>query len=526
MTDSKKPRKTSKRKKHDNKAGKKQTPEAIGKALLAGMPLGVLSVARSGAVLYANRKMEEMIGAEPGKMRNVRDFVRLSGAVRGGRLRKAEGQFLEAIREASFEWECDGSGQRRRRLRFSSFRLGKDFDGKEAVGLIGHEMRERTSEAALVQTTRQLENLMIFVRGVAHDFNNLVGSILGYASFIKSLLRPEERLYRQIDAIERSAIQSSELTKQLLTCCLGTRYRSVALNLNALVEKVIEDARPLVGESIRIEAMLEENLWSIDGDEDQIEQMIMHLCTKAKDALPHGGRLVLATDNYSQKEGLKEEAAEVSPGDYVMLTITYEAQEDTGCVAVVKPDEWQRDDVGLAMVYSNVKKHSGFIDISEVRGNAQHMQLFFPVSAALIEEERALYIPLGRGSERLLIIDGDEKIGPVYQQLLEVLGYQPLSISDGEKAIRYFRKNSRKIDLVVLDVADARLGGERIVRQIRRVRPRMRVLYTGRERLAEILKHVKPGRNDAVLQKPFEFAHLVWAIREMLDAPRRNPRHY
>lgn len=512
------------RKRHGGKDSKRQRPEQVVGALLAGMPIGVLSVARDGAVLYANRKMEEMVGAEPGKLRSVRDFVRLSGASVANRVRKAERQFLGAIKEASFEWECDGSRRSQRRLRFASFPLGEGFAQKKAVGLIGHEIRERASEVALANTRQQLENLMIFVRGVAHDFNNLLGGIMGYASFIKTLLQPEERFYRQIDAIERSAIQVSELTKQLMTSCLGTKYRSVALNLNALVEKVTEDVRPLVDESIRIETVLEENLRRIDGDEDQIQQMLLHLCVKAQDALPEGGRLVLTTANYSKKEEVGEEAGEVPPGDYVTLTLTYEGKGEKGRGAVVKPDEWQRDDVGLAMVYSNVKKHSGFIDISEVRGNVQHMQLFFPVSAGMIEEERALYIPLARGSERLLIVDGDEKMGPVYQQLLEVLGYQVSSISESRKAVRYFRRHSRAIDLVVLDVVDAQLRGEKILRQIRKVRPRMRVLYTGRRQLAEVVKRLKPGRKDATLEKPFEFAHLVWAIRQMLDAPKRKRR--
>lgn len=524
MKESKKRRVVGGTKKQGNKGGQMPRSKEVGRALLSRMPVGVLSVARDGAVLYVNRKMEEMVGAKPGKLGNVRDLVRLSGAGAGRRLRSAEQQFLEALKEASFEWECDGSKRRQRRLRFASFSLGKDFAEKKAVGLLGHEMIERASEVALANTRRQLENLMIFVRGVAHDFNNLLGSILGYASYMKTLMQPDERLYHQVEMIEQSASQATELTRQLLTSCLGTKYRSVALSLNTLIGNVVEDARPLLGENITVKTMLEESLWNIDGDEEQIQQMLTYLCVKAQDALPEGGQLAVTTANYSQKEEFKEETPDVPPGDYVMLTLTYEGKEEKERIAVVKPGEWQRDDLGLAMVYSNVKKHSGFIDISEVRGNVQCMRLFFPVSAAMIEEQRALYIPLARGSERLLIVDGDEKMGHVYQQLLEVLGYRIWSVSDSGKAIRYFRRHNRAIDLVVLDVVDARLGGEKILGQIRKLRPRMRVLYTGREQLTKVVKRLKPGRKDGTLEKPFEFAHLVWAIREMLDVPKGKRR--
>ena len=393
------------------------------------------------------------------------------------------------------------------------------------IGMARDVTDHKRLEEQLLQS-QKMESIGNLAGGIAHDFNNLLGGILGYATFVKRKLSTRDKIYQSIEAIERSAQRAAELTKQLLGFARRGKFQVRPIDCNALIGEIVLILQRTIDPRIAIEVDPDPRLYLIEGDEAQVQQALMNICLNARDAMPQGGTLKIASrnqrmvpDQASRQRGMKE-------GNYIRLTL---ADTGTGMSPEVRDRifepffttkaKGQGTGLGLSMVYGIIQNHGGMIEMQSHAGRGSTFSVFLPAidSAALNGEELPPVLDIHQGQETILLVDDEEIIRGLGVDILEDRGYRVFSASEGREAIRIYRERIREIDLVILDVMMPGIGGKETYRQLRAINPQVKVLlssgYSTNGEVGEILKQGVSG----FVQKPYREEELAAKVREVLD---------
>jgi len=358
--------------------------------------------------------------------------------------------------------------------------------------------------------------------GIAHDFNNLLMGIQGNASLMLLDIDPDHPHYKRIESIQKQVQSGAKLTGQLLGYARKGRYEVKPLNLNELVKESSE-AFGRTRKEITIHRELPEDLFTVDADKNQIEQVLWNLYVNAADAMPGVGTLILKTMNATH-EDMKRNLGDLSPGHYVRLTIT-----DTGIGMDKKTMERIFDPffttkelgrgtgLGLASAYGIIRGHGGYIDVDSEKGAGTTFSIYLPVSEKKARRTTKAAERLVKGTGTVLLVDDEEVILEVGQELLKVMGYRVLIARDGKEAIDVYRNNRDDIDIVVLDIVMPNMGGGEAYDRMKEINPNIKVLlssgYSIEGQATEILER---GCNGFI-QKPFNIKALSRKIREILE---------
>lgn len=393
---------------------------------------------------------------------------------------------------------------------------------------IARDITEYKKLEEQVLQAQKMESIGNLAGGIAHDFNNLLGGILGYASFVKKKMAPQDPLYHSVKAIERTAGQAAELTKQLLGFARRGKYQIKPINCNALIQDLVQFLGRTIDKRITLQVDLDPQLHLIEGDEAQLQQSLINVCLNARDAMPSGGILKLVTGNqtlskeiYLNQRGWKE-------GDYVRITLS-----DTGSgiapeiqSQIFEPffttkEPGRGTGLGLSMVYGIIQNHGGYIDFKSQPGQGSTFDLFLPArTGAVIQEESSALHPTvpPEGSETILIVDDEDIIRQLGADILEDVGYKVIGAARGEEAVRLVQQRRSDIDLVVLDVIMPGMGGRETFRKLKKINPEIKVLlssgYSTDGEVGEILKEGVGG----IVQKPYKDEELIRMVRAVLDA--------
>ena len=376
-------------------------------------------------------------------------------------------------------------------------------------------------EEQLVQA-RKMEAIGRLAGGVAHDFNNLLTIILGYAEILhESLSRPADR--HQLESITAAAGSAADLTRQLLAFSRKQILTPQALDLNAIVVKTLAMLRRVLGENIIVDTRPAPQLDPVLADPGQLEQVIVNLCVNARDAMPGGGRLIVATANVelSAADALPIEG--LSPGPHVMLSVG-----DTGAgmdaalqARIFEPffstkEPSKGTGLGLATVYGIVRQSGGSVSVQSQPGAGTTFTIYLPRAGADAVQARAVETAASlRGSETVLIVEDDRDVRSVMSVFLRQQGYSVLEAPSGLEALRLCQRNPRP-DLVITDVVMPMMGGAELAARLATSQPLIRVLMmSGYADDASPRVAVEPGRG--ILQKPFTRSSLLGAVRRVLD---------
>ena len=373
-----------------------------------------------------------------------------------------------------------------------------------------------------VWQAQKLEALGTLAGGIAHNFNNLLMGIQGNSTLMLLEIDPAHPHFKRLKSIESLVQNGSRLTTQLLGYAMEGRYEVKPISVNQLVKRTAETFA-MTCKEIRVHIELAENLVGIMVDQGQIEQVLMNMYVNAKDAMPRGGDLFLKTMKVSH-EDMSDKPYKPKPGYYVLVTVT-----DTGVGMNKETIERIFDPffttkevnkgtgLGLASVYGIIKGHGGFIDVYSEEGHGTTFKIYLPAVEEETIEEKDLPERLSNGTETVLLADDEDEIIDVSQAVLKKLGYEILIARGGKEAIKVYRKNRKKIDIVILDMIMPDMGGGDVYDRLKEINPKIRVLLSSGYSIDGQASEILARGCNGFIQKPFNLKQLSRKIGEVLD---------
>jgi signal transduction histidine kinase/CheY-like chemotaxis protein len=408
------------------------------------------------------------------------------------------------------------------------------FAAQAAVALENSRLYHETQRAyeELSQTQDQLaqagkmEAIGHLAGGVAHDFNNLLMVIMGRTELLLNDLEATDPKRSTAKVIEQTAQRAADLTRQLLAFSRKQVLNPAVLDLNAVVSKMGEMLRRLIGEDIALVTVLGSALGHVKTDPGQIEQIIMNLAVNARDAMPEGGRLTLETANVELDAAYTRKHVGARPGPHVMLALSdtgigMDAQTQARIFEPFFTTKGPRKGtgLGLAMVYGIVKQSGGNIWVYSEPGKGATFKIYLPRIEDPIDGSQvgsSLPAPV-HGVETILLVEDEDTVRDLTRDILEAHGYTVLEARHGAEALRISEQHAGTIDLMLTDVVMPEMGGREVAERLTVLRPATKVLFMSGYTDSAIVHHGLLDAGTAFLQKPFSATVLVRKVREILD---------
>lgn len=393
---------------------------------------------------------------------------------------------------------------------------------------IAHQIAARIHNINIETHLRQIQKMEAvgnLAGGVAHDFNNILTTILGYSQMLSIKIPHEDPMWKMVDNIHHAGIKASSLTQQLLAFSRKQVMEMEVTNLNIIVEDMHKMLSRLIGENIIMKLYLSDKVGNITADPGQIGQILMNLAVNARDAMQDGGRLTIETSGIFLDEHYATVRSDVKPGLYSMLSVS---DTGTGMAPDVRDKIFEPffttkelgkgTGLGLSTVYGIVKQHNGHIHVYSEEGHGTSFKIYFPVTEANItEHDMSKHITMANGTENILVVDDDESIRTMIVDTLQPLGYTTLDAACGSEALEKYSSATSKIDLVISDVIMPGINGRKLVDTLISKQPDLKVIlisgYTD-----NVIAHDKDlDAGYTLLNKPLLPVALANKIREVLD---------
>ncbi|MBP3958444.1 PAS domain S-box protein [Gemmata sp. G18] len=402
----------------------------------------------------------------------------------------------------------------------------------QGVLALAQDVTARQRLGDQVRQVQKMDAICQLAGGVAHDFNNLLTIINGYTRLLAGACpdgTPDGEALAEIrDASERA----TNLTRQLLAFGRLQVLRPHLLNVNGLITEAQKVLAKVVGEGVRLVCSLSPGLELVTADPDQIEQVLMNLCVYARESMPQGGRLTLATDAVEVGAGPTGDRADVPPGRYVRLTVT-----DTGygLTADVKAQIFEPffspQGVGkgaglaLAAVFGIVKQSGGHIAAESTIGTGTAFTIHLPVAVQTAPPAGSKSIAplLPRSGEKILLVEDERPIRALAALALRGAGYTVLEAASGEDAVELFRAQS-SVHLLLTDVVMPGMNGRELAEVLREQEPNLKLLYMSGYTDDAKVRHGIASIDAEFLQKPFEVDDLLLKVRQVLDEDGSHTR--
>jgi two-component system, cell cycle sensor histidine kinase and response regulator CckA len=337
----------------------------------------------------------------------------------------------------------------------------------------GRDVTESRHLAEQFQQSQKMEAIGRLAGGVAHDFNNLLTVINGYSEMLLTDFTLDEPYRDPVAEIRRSGERAAELTSQLLAFSCRSLVAPRILNLNQIVESTGRMLRRLIGEDIQLIIRECENLPPIVGDQGKLEQVLLNLAVNSRDAMPHGGRLIIETDHVTITHGPHSDETDMSPGSYSCLRVidTGEGMADDVRARIFEPffttkEVGKGTGLGLSVVHGIVSQFGGCVFVDSIQREGTTMTLYFPVAAAGEEAstpERCFMD--GRGCETLLLVEDDDAVRTISLIALENAGFRVIAADSAASAITLAKPQIAEVDLLITDVVMPKMGGRELVKR-------------------------------------------------------------
>ncbi len=391
-----------------------------------------------------------------------------------------------------------------------------------SVGVLFADVGERRLLQEQFYQSQKMEAVGRLAGGVAHDFNNLLGVILGYTEILSQEIDPKR--HGRLEHIKSATRRAADLTAQLLAFSRKQVLDPKIINLNNTVSEISKMLQRLIGEDIHLDLCLTADPWTLKADPSQLGQVLMNLAVNARDAMPQGGRLTIATSNVTVEKELACRSGTIKPGEYVVLAVSdcgsgmdLETQAKLFDPFFTTKPSGKGTGLGLATVYGIVCQAGGYITFTSEVGRGTTFSVYFPRSlqktvmpARTAQEDLSV-----KGSETILLAEDTASLREFLGEGLQDLGYKVLTAADGAEALKKAAEYPGPIHLLITDVIMPNGTGPNLASRVLAMRPTIKVLYMSGytdDRLEDVA-NIDP---ESFIQKPFTLTNLTNKIRFVL----------
>ena len=385
-------------------------------------------------------------------------------------------------------------------------------------------------QSQLLQS-QKMESVGRLAGGVAHDYNNMLGVILGHAELAMHKADEQHPLYNHLNEIRNAAKRSAELTQQLLAFARRQTIAPKVHDLNTSVSATLQMLRLILGENIELVWLPGTEVFPVKIDLSQFDQLLMNLCVNARDAISGVGRISIETRRMVLDEAYCATNVFFVPGDYAVLSVS-----DTGCgmdsetrSKIFEPffttkGIGQGTGLGLATVYGIVKQNNGFINVYSEPGQGSTFRVYLPryVGATVVDQEVETDTILRNNDETILVVEDEEVLLDINTTMLLDLGYRVLSAATPTEAISLAGEYTGRIDLLMTDVVMPEMNGRELESQIRRSHPEIECLFMSGYTANVISHHGVLDEGVHFIQKPFSLKDMAAKVRETLGPGRQG----
>jgi len=387
---------------------------------------------------------------------------------------------------------------------------------QEALQLTEEQLRQ----------SQKMEAVGRLAGGIAHDFNNILSIILSYCGMMLAELRDGDPLRDDLVEIKKAGERAAELTKQLLMFSRHQMIEHRVLDVRQILIGMEKMIRRLLGADVELTLLPSTSVGRVTADAGQVEQIVMNLVVNARDAMPHGGKLVLETRNVELDAEYAAVHAGATPGSYVMLALT-----DTGVgmtkevqARVFEPffttkEKGKGTGLGLSTVFGIVKKRGGHVWLYSEPGKGTTFRVYLPRTGASSDRISSIPPSIGgvKGSETILLVEDDEQVRGVACSILRRQGYRVLEASNGGEALMACEQHPSPIHLLLTDVVLPRMSGRQLADRLLALRPEMKLLFMSGYTDEAIHQGAVLDSGATCLQKPLTPDMLSRTVREVLD---------
>jgi PAS domain S-box-containing protein len=497
-------------------------------ALFGSCPDAII-IERLGRIIYTNPRGEELTGFSREAL-NERKFDEIISA----ECRKGLQQVRRRLNEGSIKsaiWEgrlmSGGVTGVDVEIALTIFR----YNGEKALQMVIRDISEKKELESQFLQAQRMEAIGRLASGVAHDFRNILSAIMGYSELALMRTDPGNPLIKYLETIHDASTRASRLTEQLLVFSRRGVVKPEIVNLNTVVMDMKKMLERMIGEDVEIKTDLDDNLMGVIADTSNMEQVIMNLAINARDAMPLGGRLAIATKNEVLAEEIQQVTGKALPGRYVVLSVS-----DTGIGSpeslienIFEPffttkEKGRGTGLGLSTVYGIVTQIGGFIDIKSRLGEGTIFRIYLPAHDAINErgvqlKEENYMIP---GNETILLAEDDQEVRALIYSTLSGLGYNVLVASNGKEALELCYRYEGSLHLLLTDVVMPGMGGGDLSREIRILCPGIKVIYMSGYTEDAIVKQGILKEGTEFVRKPVTPRKIARIVRKTLDSIYTN----
>ncbi len=506
------------------------------RALVEDLSDWVWEVDAKGVYVYVSPRIHEILGFTPDEVIGKTPFD-LMEQIEAERMIRIFGEYLE--KQSSFKGivntnlHKDGSEVILESSGQPVFDEDGILTGYRGVDRDITEKQESIRQHKLLEEqlyeAQKMESIGRLAGGVAHDFNNILTAINGYAEICLMELDDGAPCRKEIQIISDAGQRATRLTQQLLAFSRRQIIRQEYIDLNKELDDVAKMLGRLIGEDVEIAFFKDEKLWKVKADRSQIEQVVLNLAINAGDAMPTGGKLTIETVNVTLDAEYIKTHYNIEPGDFVMLSIS-----DTGYGMsrelkkhIFEPffttkETGKGTGLGLATVYGIIKQNNGEIIVYSEPGKGSTFKIYLPRAEEIPEEETTQLSKgekesISKGTETIMLVEDDEMVRKMSVDILAGLGYTVLEAVNGEDAMQVSSRFHGNIDLLLTDVVMPKMSGVELAENMKQHCPDTKVLFMSGYTENAIVKHGVLADDVNFIHKPLTPKSLSKAVRKVLD---------
>jgi len=481
----------------------------------------ILGLDHKGEVTLINRTAEEVTGYSASELTGKNWFETVMGSEAFHEMCTVPALAEETGSRSVFENQIVTKNGT---VRTISWRNSAIMENGKPIGTLcfGIDITEHRKIEAQLRHSQKMESIGQLAGGVAHDFNNMLSVILGYAQLCQLEVAEGTSLWQYVQEISKAGERSRDMVRQLLAFSRKEIISPRSINLNAHCIEIEKTLSRLIGEEIRLNFLPSTSLWLVKIDPSQADQILINLAVNARDAMPGGGHLTIRTENAVIDEAFCDYRLDARPGEYTCLTVL-----DTGfgmdrelMKRIFEPffttkEVGRGTGLGLATVYGIVTQNGGFIDVDSEPGQGTAFRIYLPRLAEEPETETKTVQNALSGSGTILVVEDDDMLRSMATQMLEKIGYRVIQAGSPQAALSICGDPGTRIDLVLSDVIMPEMNGVEMAKEIASLRPDTRVLFMSGYSSDMVAQHGVLQQGMHYIQKPFNMEGLHEKILEI-----------